>query len=57
MLYQQKGNQSLLFIDSGEVMHGVVESDLTIFSLSEKAQNISARAIPCTVIEVTILKF
>lgn len=42
----------LFFIDCGEVID-VAGEQLEMFSLSDRAQKTSAKAIPCTVLEVT----
>lgn len=50
-----KENLSLLFIDSGEILQMPSLSDLNIFSLSDRAQKMSARGIPCKVTEVLLV--
>ncbi|XP_055305143.1 uncharacterized protein LOC129569919 [Sitodiplosis mosellana] len=43
---------SLFFIDSGEIMQMSSATGLKMFSLSQRAQKMSARGIPCKIIEV-----
>lgn len=45
-------HSSLFFIDSGEIIEMSSAPDLKMFSLSKRAQNMSARGIPCKIIEV-----
>lgn len=47
-----KDIQSLFFIDSGEILQTPSTSNMKLFSLSDRAQNMSARGIPCKVPEV-----
>lgn len=42
----------LLFIDSGEIIQISPKFKFKMYSLSERAQKMSARGIPCKVIEV-----
>lgn len=44
----------LFLIDCGEVID-VDDTQLKLFSLSNKAQKTSAKAIPCTVVQVTLV--
>lgn len=51
-IHYLKDNNAVLLIDIGHVMEITAANDLEIYSLSEKAQQMSARAIPCKVVEV-----
>lgn len=47
-----KETNSLFFIDLGYIMEMACESDLEMFKLSENAQQMTSRAIPCKVVQV-----
>ena len=49
-------HSSLFFIDSGEIIQMSSAPDLKMFSLSKRAQKMSARGIPCKIIEVNFTR-